>query len=119
MNIKFENGTNFEYLNALEAEEYFNGSSRRILTVECAVGAIRIDDLNNVLSDEANTAKIELSSEDVTNIYDDYVLKLKCGIENRLVFAETPEAPAVYEDRLVFKLGKCTYIERQLKKLGL
>jgi len=119
MNIKFTDGTNFEYLNALETEEYFNGASRRTLTFECEVGAIGVDQLNAVLSDEANTRSIELSNGDVTNIYDGYMLKLKCGIENKLIQSETPETPAVYEDRLVFKLGKRTYIEEQLKKLGL
>ena len=119
MNIKFLNGINFEYLNALETEEYYNGASRRTLTFEAEVGAIGVDELNAVLSDEANTQSIELSNGDVTNIYDGYVLKLKCGIENKLITAETPEAAAVYEDRLVFKLGKRTYIEEQLHKLGL
>lgn len=119
MNIKFLNGTKIEYLNALETEEYYNGSSRRTLSFECEVGVISVDELNTVLSNEDNTAKIELSNGEVVNIYDGYVLKLKCGIEPKLVQGETPEAPAVYEDRLVFKLGKRTYIEEQLKKLGL
>ena len=119
MNIKFTNGTNFEYLNAVETEEYYNGASRRTLTFECEAGVIGIDSLNAVLSNEANTKSIELSNEDVTNIYDGYVLKLKCGIEKKLVKEETAETAAVYADRLVFKLGKRTYIEEQLKKLGL
>ena len=119
MNIKFTNGTNFEYLYALETEEYYNGASRRTLTFECAVGAISIDKLNAVLSNEANTATITLTNGEVVNFYDGYVLKLKCGIENKLINAETPEQAAVYEDRLVFKLGKRTYIEEQLHRLGL
>lgn len=119
MNIKFANGINFEYLNALETEEFFNGASRRTITFECAVGVISVDTLNTILSDEVNTQSLELSNGEVTNVYDGYVLKLKCGIESKLVQGETPEAPAVYEDRLVFKLGKRTYIEEQLKKLGL
>lgn len=119
MNIKFLNGTTFKYLNAIETEEYFNGASRRTLTFECEVGVISVDELNTLLSNEKNTASIELSNGEVTNIYEGYVLKLKCGIETKLVQSETPDTPAVYEDRLVFKLGKRTYIEEQLHKLGL
>ena len=119
MNIKFANGTNFEYLEALETEEFYNGASRRTLTFECEVGVISVDELNTLISDEENTATIALTNEDITNIYDGYVLKCKCGIENKLIQAETQETPAVYEDRLVFKLGKRTYIEQQLHKLGL
>lgn len=119
MNIKFTNGTSFEYLNAIETEEYFNGASRRTLTFECEVGIIGVDELNTVLSNEENTATITLTNGEVTNIYDGYVLKLKCGIENKIIASETPEAQAVYRDRLIFKLGRRTYIEEQLKRLGL
>lgn len=119
MNIEFLNGKIFEYLNAIETEEYFNGASRRTLTFECEVGVISVDELNTLLSDEANTATITLTNGDVTNIYEGYVLKLKCGVENKLIQPETAETPAFYEDRLVFKLGKRTYIEEQLYKLGL
>ena len=120
MNIKFLNGTEFEYIDAVETEEYFNGSNRRTITFECKADAISIDTLNSVLNDEDNTKSITLENaeENVTNIYDGYVLKLKCGVENREVKSETPDMPAVYADRLVFKLGKRTYIEEQLKKLG-
>ena len=118
MIIKFANGTNFSYLNALETEQFYNGSSRRTLSFECAVGAISVDELNTLLSSEANTASIGLSNGDKTNIYDGYVLKMEVGIKPVLVQAETPEAAAVYEDRLIFKLGKRTYIEEQLARLG-
>ena len=135
MNIKFLNGTNFSYLNAVETEEYYNGASRRTLTFEAEVGVIGVDELNSILSDENNTKSITLTGDAVAipdengnptgettravNIYDGYVLKCRCGIENKLVQAETPETPAVYADRLVFKLAKRTYVEEMLHRLGL
>lgn len=119
MNIKFTNGVNFNYINAVETEEFYNGASRRTLSFECEVGVIGVDELNAILSNETNIASITLTNGEVVNIYDGYVLKLRCGIENKLVAAETPETPAVYEDRLVFKLGRRTYIEEQLHNLGL
>ena len=135
MDIKFLNGTTFNYLNAVETEEYYNGASRRTLTFEAEPGVIGVDALNAVLSDEANTKSITLTGDEVAildeqgnptgeytravNIYDGYVLKCKCGIENKLVQAETPETAAVYADRIIFKLAKRTYIEEQLKNLGL
>ena len=135
MNIKFANGKNFEYLNAVETEEYYNGASRRTLTFEAEVGDIGVDELNGILSDENNTKSITLTGDEVAvtdaegnptgeytravNIYDGYVLKCKCGIENKLVQAETPETAAVYADRIIFKLAKRTYIEEMLHRLGL
>ena len=121
MRIRFTNGTNFEYIRAFETEEHFNGASRRTLTFECPANAISVDELNNALSNEANTAELELinAERNTSAVYSGYVLKLKCGIESKLVSVETPETPAVYEDRLIFKLGKRTFIEEQLKRLGL
>ena len=128
LKIKIAN-TEFEYMNALETEEYFNGSSRRTLTITCAPDAISLDALNALLTED-NLASVTLVNTSagtdeegnaltVTNVYDGYVLKLSCGIRNELVQTETPDRAAVYEDRLVFKLGKRTYIEEQLHKLGL
>lgn len=121
--------TEFEYLNALETEEFYNGASRRTLTVTCAPDTIDLTGLNALLTEE-NLASIALTNDSagtdeegraqvVTNIYDGYVLKLFCGIRSELVQAETPDSVAVYADRLVIKLGKRTYIEEQLHKLGL
>lgn len=128
LKIKIAN-TEIEYLSAVETEEFFNGSSRRTLTITCAPDAISLDALNALLTEE-NLSSVTLVNTSagtdeegnaltVTNVYDGYVLKLSCGIRNELVQTETPDRAAVYEDRLVFKLGKRTYIEEQLHKLGL
>ena len=110
----------FEYLDALETEEFYNGASRRTLTVTCQPDVISMDVLNAILTKD-NLARITMINDEVgvSNVYDGYVLKLACGIKNELVQAETPDTAAVYADRLIFKLGKRTYIEEQLHKLGL
>ena len=124
LKIKIAN-TEFEYLDALETEEFFNGSSRRTLTITCDPSVIGVDALNALLT-EANLATITMTNtevdgevEPIVNIYDGYVLKLACGINSTLVQMETPESPAVYADRLIFKVGKRTYIEEMLHQLGL
>lgn len=130
--------TEFEYLDALETEQFFNGSSRRTLTVTCAPNVISVDTLNALLTEE-NLASVRLTNTEgipvtvvddmgqtvvdhydpIVTIHEGYVLKLSCGIQNMLVKAETTDSAAVYEDRLVFKMGKRTYIEQMLKELGL
>lgn len=161
LKIKIAN-TEFEYLAALETEEYYNGSSRRTLTMTCAPDAIGMDELNALLVEE-NLASIALTNtqaipvyktetivttvndeagdpvdvqteqnvldengqpvidhyEAITNPVEGYVLKLECGIKNTLVQPESPDSAAVYADRLIFKLGRRTYIEEALHKLGL
>lgn len=110
----------FEYLDALETEEYYNGASRRTLTITAAADVVSVDKLHGVLT-ENNLASITLTNDDpkVSNVYDAYVLSLSCGVQSVEVEAETPETPAKYEQRLVLKLGKRTYIEEQLHKLGI
>lgn len=128
MKAIFENGAEVTYLDAIETEEYWGGSSRRTLTFTCAPDAVSIDALNAILSDAANTGTLALqgaivnpdgSEQAVTNLYEGYTMKLAVGIDKVLVQPESPDSAAVYADRLVFKLGKPTYIEAQLAKLGL
>lgn len=135
MKAIFKNGAEVSYLNAIETEEYWGGGSRRTLAFTCAPDAVSVDALNTILSDTANTETLALvgaiptateqngeaveTETPVTNYYDGYTMKLKVGVEKELVQPESPESAAVYKDRLVFKLGRPTYIERQLAKLGL
>ena len=147
--LKIKVGTKeFEYLTSLETEEYYNGSSRRTLTVNCSSDAIGLDELNVLLTEDnlaglvmTNTEGIsvykDVLAEDekgkmiptgeqefdrfdpIVNYFDGYVLKLSCGITSVMGQPETPDTPAVYEEQIVFKIGKRTYIEEQLHKLGL
>lgn len=112
--------TEIEYLEALETEQFYNGASRRVLSVTCAPDAISMDKLNALLT-ETNLASVTMTNTDsgAVNVYDGYVLKLECGVQSKMVQAESPEAAAVYADRLIVKLGRRTYIEDQLHKLGL
>ena len=119
LKLKFVDGTEQPYLTALETEEYYTGASRRTLTFQIARNAADLETLDSLCT-EQNLTRLELTNDEmgVTNIYEGYVLKLKVGVEPVLVSAETPEAPAVYEDRIVLKLGKRTYIEQMLHDLG-
>lgn len=121
MTIIFANGKCVPYLEAIETEEYWGGSNRRTLTFTCVADAVSVDTLNAILNDAANTASLQLTNEDldITNVYDGYTLKLKVGIESVQEKPEDLLTPALYADRLVFKLGKPTYIEAQLARLGL
>ncbi|MBD5093479.1 MAG: hypothetical protein HDT26_04175 [Subdoligranulum sp.] len=128
MKAIFGNGAEVTYLDAIETEEFWGGSSRRTLTFTCAADAVSIDALNAILSDTANTETLALQGavvtpegkeQVVTNLYEGYTMKLSVGIDSVLVQPESPDSAAVYADRLVFKLGRPTFIEQQLAKLGL
>lgn len=117
VNFADKNKTEIAYLEAFETEEFYNGGSRRTLTFEMARDAANIETLDQLCGEEGNVVRLELVNEDegITNIYEDYVLKLKVGVEPKLIDTETQ----TYEDRIVLKLGKRTYIEDKLHKLDL
>ena len=135
MRAIFGNGAEVTYLDAIETEEFWGGSSRRTLTFTCAPDTVSIDALNTILSDTANTQTLTLvgaiaAQEEqngktiateipVTNIYENYTLKLSVGIDRVLVQPESPDSAAVYADKLVFKLGRPTYLEQQMAALGI
>ena len=128
MKAIFGNGAELTYLNAIETEEFWGGSSRRTLTFTCVPDAVSIDALNAILSDTANTGTLALvgaivnpdgSEQAVTNLYEGYTMKLAVGIDKVLLQPESPDSAAVYADRLVFKLGRPTFIEQQLMALGI
>ena len=120
LKIKFSDtdATEIAYLNAIETEEYFGGSSRRTLTFELARDAVDIETLDKLCTED-NCSIITLTNDEMgaTNVHEGYVLKLKVGVEPKLVQTETPDSPAMYEDRIIVKLGKRTYIEQQLKTI--
>ena len=122
LKIKFANNTEAECLVPLETEEFYNGHSRRTLTIQCPVDAESLDVLNALLSDEANTASITIEDDAESGtvaVYVGYVLMLKLAVEPVQTAPETSETPAAYENRIIVKLGKRTYIEQQLAALGL
>lgn len=121
MKIIFGNGAELEYLNALETEEFWGGSNRRTLTFTCNPSAMDVDSLNAILSNESNTQTLNLVNDElnISNIYENYTMKLKVGIDKEVAQPGGPNEPTVYEDKLIFKLGQPTYIEQQLHNLGI
>lgn len=69
-----------------------------------------------VLEQDVVTDVIE-RYETSKNIYEDYTVKMECGIKRTLVVDESPTSKAIYEDRIVFKLGKPTFLEAQILKI--
>lgn len=120
MKIIFANKKELEYIEAMETSTFYDNANRRMLEISMAKDVIALDELNAILSDSANTTQIHLVNEEmgVENIYDNYEIKMELALKP--VDAGTDEnGDAVKEDRIVFKLGKLTTIEKQLKALGI
>lgn len=113
--IIFMDGSIVSYNSAVEQEEFYNGSSRRTLTFEMNKDAVSIDALN-ALCYEDNVKELKLLNEleGIVNLYEGYVLKLELGLKSKAIDPEK----GMYDDVLILKLGKRTYIEQMLHDMG-
>ena len=108
--------TELIYLVAEEGEAYYNGASRRTMTLQCASDAMGLDKLHTLLADEAATATLTCTDNatGAKNVYSGYVLPLELGVQSVRIADETPDTAAEYGQCLAIKLGKRTYQEQQL-----
>lgn len=118
MIIKLADNTTFDFTTSFEGEEYYNGSDRRVLTIQSEKDAIGLDTLYGLLTEE-NTAIIELTNEEeeITNILENYVLLLEVGIKKEVI--PQIDEPNLTKEYIEFKLGRRTYIEQMLHNLGI
>ena len=116
LKLKFGNNVEQVYESALETEEYYNGSSRRTLTFEINPEDCNLQELSDLCTEE-NCELLTLTNdeENITNFFENYVLKLQVGIESKLIDSEQN----IYVDKVILKLGKRTYIEQKLHELGI
>lgn len=120
LTAKFANGKTIELIGSEELHFDYSGYHRAVYELRAKPDAIGLDELNALLDDESNTQKIELVSPanptaNVVSTPENYVLKIKAGIESRLVARETADAPITYEDQLIIQLGQLTYTERLMR----
>ena len=116
MEVNLANKSSFNYDRAFEGEEFFDGASRRVLTLECSkTKETSLDSLYSLISSEQNTETITLTNGEITNVYKDYVILLSIGIKKKPI--ENPDSPPEHENYIEIKLGKKTYAEKQQEEL--
>ena len=108
---------------SFEGEEFYNGYNRRVCTFILNPNEVSLDELNNICSNESNLETITVVVENggdntLTSIKEGFILKIQVGVISTLIQNETLSQPAVYEDRLIVKLGKLTYSENLLRQLA-
>lgn len=120
-----EKKTSVQYLRAYEEPQYWDNANRRSLRFECAADAISLDELDKLLSVEANcktltlyndgapTMDMEQQTDPITNIYSDYCIKGRCSKEPVLVGNDPDTNAEIYEDRIVFLLYRKTPTEKE------
>lgn len=123
MQIKFADETAMDCIQVNGRKQYYQGAERDTLEFVFAKSA-GFDALDAAFADEAKTASITIINDvDAENpeigVYDGYTLRMSMRMEPVVITPGTMEAPAVTEDRIMVVMAQLTYIERQLKALGI
>lgn len=122
--VKFNNDFSFHFHWCEESEHQFAlGAEREVLWFESNVEELdghTLPEIEETLSIEDNISRFELIDEETGETFarTGYVLLLNVEVRTDMVSnnpGEPPETKRVY----VIKLGKRTYLENQLKALGL
>ena len=96
MNIKFNNGISFEYINAYSVEyDYHKGKTRPSLEIHFPVSVISYNELEEIVSDASNLKEIVLTGntelletgESYTpqNTYNSYNIKGKITVDDERI----------------------------------
>lgn len=123
MQIKFADETAMDCIQVNGKTQYYQGATRDTLEFVFAKSA-GFDALDAAFADEAKTASITIINDvDAENpeigVYDSYTLRMSMRMEPVVITPGTMEAPAVTEERIMVVMAQLTYIERQLKALGI
>ena len=120
INVILANNTEYALLQPAELRtRYESGAQREVMTLKMPAGAYPLDTLAAAFADEANTGLLRLRCGEEEYAYPDYVLLLGVGLKTVAAQPETPDAPASSELYTLVELGRLTYIEKQLRALGI
>lgn len=123
MQIKFADDTTLECIQVNGRKQYYQGAERYTLEFVFAKAA-GFDALDAAFADEEKTASITtINDVDADNpeigVYNGYTLRMSMRMEPVVIAPGTMDAPAVTEERIMVVMAQLTYIERQLKALGI
>ena len=120
MKIIFNNEQVFDYIEAIETSVFYDNANRRMLQITMSKDEVSLDEINQIVSDENNLTQIVLVNEEegIFNYYDNYQIKMSLMVKPEVI-GQSDDGADIKEERIIFKLGKLTTIEKQLKALGI
>ena len=112
MTIKLANGKLYDVIVVSAEPEYKMGAQRDVMSIVMDGNT----SLEEVLADftETNCESITIKDGDVEAVHTGYTIVLNISREKKEVKPATTDTEAVYDWRVVVKLGQRTYYETQL-----
>ncbi len=130
--IKLNDNTKLNVIMINGNKIYHQGQNRDCLEFVLKKGDYAFDELDKLFADSAKTGRITvIGSEMQTNekgeqtetpvqyIYDNYSLRVSMEMKPVMITPATSTEAEVTEERIMITMAQLTYIEKQLKNLGI
>lgn len=118
MRIILANGTELNPILVRGATSFVQGTKRDTLSFIFPASE-DISDLDVAFSEKACDTITILGDDETESVYKGYVIRAELKKAPIEVSPETPETPAVMEERITVSMAQRTYIETQLAALGI
>lgn len=99
---------------------FVSGSEREVMELCFWQGEYSMDELLGQLQNKGFTTEMQLiDAEGKKYLYTDYCVFVSASVENVVTERETPDTPAKSNTMIKIRMGRMTYIEKQMAALGL
>lgn len=119
MTVTLNDGTKLNAIQVNGGGRYFQNMQRDTLEFVFSKEEYAFDTLDAYFADENKTQKITLSDGDNSYVHDGYVLRVSMQKAPVVIVPETVKSAQVTEERISVTMAQESYIERQLKALGI
>lgn len=122
MKVKFANGRELEYTEARDEPIFFDGASRRALTIYFDADKTFLDAIDELASAKENLKTMVFTNDDnptqvITNLYENYIYKLKVSKEPVVSGEDRETLQPIMVEKVILQLGRATPTELMLEKL--
>ena len=114
--ITLKNGITLDVAKINGASRFFQGASRDSLEFHFSKEGNSFDNLDALFT-EANTAKITVTTDAGSFVYNDYSLRVSMALIPVIITPAEGTTPEVTEERYTVTMAQKTYAEKQIESL--
>ena len=114
--VTLKSGTTIDVVQVNGQARYFQGTQRDTLEFHFPKDGNSFDNLEALFT-EANTAKITITNDAGSFVYEDYNLRVSLALVPVVVMPAEGTAPEVTEERYIVTMAQKTYSEMQMDSL--
>lgn len=116
--ITLKDGTTLDVVLINGQTRYFQGANRDSLEFQLAKTIPQtFEELDELFSNQDNTAKMTLANDESSYIHDNYTLKVQMALIPVVIMPATDTEPEITEERYSVIMAQKTYSEMQMESL--